>query len=478
MIFRVEHGSHVEVVWDTRTSLRLGRELRSGELSRGAIDRTVRVARDFRALIDGLDAERIIAVATSAVREVANGAELIKRVRDEAQIELVVISGEDEAKFAFFGAVYGLPVDDGMLIDLGGGSLEITRFADRTLLESWTLPLGALRVSDDFLLSDPPSAKELKALGVYVRDSLEAAGIPRLGDHEVLVGTGGTIRNLAKMERERSPSPVHRLHGAVVGAASIASFAAATAALPLAERSTIDGLNADRADSIVGGSIVVDRLLRWTKAPELLVSGAGVREGVLLAEAFDDRLPGSEQVRRTAVFALAGRFAGFAPASAADRGRVAVGLLEAIYGDEVPVEVHEMIEHASSLLDVGRATDYYNRHEHTADVVLGADLAGFTHRNLAMLSATIRSAGRDGISLRSYRALLSEDDRQWVLRSGIALAIAEEIEVRLAGGEVGSITWKVDGDAVRPLGPDLTAWRPKSLVGRCKRVLGVRLSLT
>ena len=477
MIFRVEHGSHIEVVWDTRTSLRLGRELRGGELSIGAMDRTVRVAKDFRALIDGLDVERVIAVATSAVREVANGGELIRRLRDEAQIDLAVISGEDEARYAFFGAVYGLPVEDGLLIDLGGGSLEVTRFAARTLLDSWTLPLGALRVSDDFLLSDPPSAKEVKALGAHVRDTLEDAGIPRLGEHDVLVGTGGTIRNLAKMERERSASPVHRIHGSVVGAASVSGFVAATAALPLAERSTIDGLNADRADSIVGGSIVVDRLLRWTKASELLVSGAGVREGVLLAEAFDDRLPDPEQVRRTAVFALAGRFAGFAPATAADRGRVALGLLEAIYGAEVSAEIQEMIEHASSLLDVGRAIDYYNRHEHTADVVLGADLAGFTHRNLAMLSATIRSAGRDGISLRSYRSLLSEDDRQWVLRGGVALAIAEEIEVRLAHGEVGSITWKVDGDVVRPLGPDLSAWRPKSLVGRCKRVLGVRLGV-
>src|SRR5262245_32622378 len=151
IVFRSRPGEHLDVLEDARAGLRLGRELRDDDrLGDEAIDRTVAALRDFRAIADAADAERMIAVATSAVREAADGDVLLARAR-ELGVPLQVIDGDLEARFGFRGAVHDLPVTDGAAVDIGGGSLELTTFRDRRIRRSWSLPLGSLRVSDRYL---------------------------------------------------------------------------------------------------------------------------------------------------------------------------------------------------------------------------------------------------------------------------------------------------------------------------------------
>lgn len=476
VIFQVTLGGHVEVLRDARAPLRLARETEGGALSEGALDRTLRALGDFRALIDGAEAERTLAVATSAVRESSNSAELISRARDELGLEIDVIDGEAEARYAFLGAVYGLPIDNGYLIDVGGGSLEVTHFRDRSLTESWTLPLGALRVSDHFLVGDPPAAEELKLLTKFVDEAIRDAGIPPMKKDEVLAGTGGTIRNLAKIDRATQAYAIHRLHGYVIKGKAVAGMVEQLARASLEQRASIPGLNNDRADSIVGGTVIVERVMNALEAPQLHVSGCGLREGLVLSQAFEDQLPPAEQVRRVSVFALAGRFAGWAPNSAARKAQIATSLLEAAAPD-APADIKEAVTHAAHLLDVGRNIDYYNRHEHTADIVAMSDLEGFSHRDIALLSALIRQVGRESLALKPYRPLLDDDDRPWLAKAGTALALADEIEARLPPS-AGEVIWEVDGREIRLASPVASSWRPRALGSRFRRAFDARLVLT
>ena len=210
--------------------------------------------RDFRAIALGAGATSILAVATSAVREAANGTTLVERARRELGMRVVIIDGEREATFAFLGAVHGLPVDHGLLFDLGGGSLEVSQFRDRKLVGTWTLPLGALRLSDRFLGdSDRPSPRAVRRLRDHVTKTLRKAGIPRLGRDEQLIGTGGTVRNLAKMEARTRRDPLPHVHGFVLEISDVRSLVQRTASLGKSARGAIPGLNRDRADSIAGG---------------------------------------------------------------------------------------------------------------------------------------------------------------------------------------------------------------------------------
>src|SRR5579859_4824344 len=174
MVARVDGAAHLDVLGYARSPLRLVRDVSSeGLLKPETIERTLYIVRGFVAVAAGAGAERTVAVATAAVREASNGEELIERARTELGIPVVIANGEEEARFGFFGAVHGLPVEHGIVLDVGGGSLQLVHFRERHLLQSWSLPLGALRLNDKFLQSDPPSRGEMRNLKEHVYATLE-----------------------------------------------------------------------------------------------------------------------------------------------------------------------------------------------------------------------------------------------------------------------------------------------------------------
>src|SRR5579859_1955002 len=202
LVARVRGAAHLDVLGDARSPLRLVRDVaRAGQLSSETIERTLGIVRGFVAVAISNGAERTVAVATAAVREAENGEDFIERTRQELGIPVDIADGEEEARYGFHGAVHALPVQDGIVLDVGGGSLQLIHFRDRRLERSVSLPLGALRLNDRFLKSDPPTRGEMRALKEQVNASLEKAGIQRLQSDERMIGTGGTIRNLAKVDR-------------------------------------------------------------------------------------------------------------------------------------------------------------------------------------------------------------------------------------------------------------------------------------
>jgi exopolyphosphatase/guanosine-5'-triphosphate,3'-diphosphate pyrophosphatase len=430
VVLRIAPQGHLEILADGRSPLRLARDLTSKpRLTEEAIDRVVAALKDFTAIAAGSSARRVFAVATSAVREAENADRLLQRVLREAGVEVAVIDGRQEARYSFLGAVYGVNADDGILLDIGGGSMEASSFHTRQLEGSWTLPLGGLRLSAQFLRSDPPADGELSDLRDHIRTTLVEANLPQLGASDRLVGTGGTIRNLAKIDRESGYYPIPRIHGYVLTRERVADISATLRSRRSARRRLTPGLNADRADSIVGGAFATLVTMQTLGADQLIVSGQGLREGVFYDE-LGSSLPPVERVRQASVAALAARFASWDEGRARRRKAIALALLEALQPEARRGSI-ERLEHAATLLDIGRSIDFYRRHAHAADIVTESDLAGFSHRQLALLAAIIREAGEDGSVVRSYRPLLAPADRHAVSGPGAILALADEIERRM-----------------------------------------------
>ena len=435
IVVRLSAGGHLEILSDARTSLRLIRDLNgSGRLGGAAVDRTVGALQDFLAVAHSAGARRVVAVATAAVREAGNGDDFIARVAGATGVDIRVIDGDEEAHYAFTGAVHGLPVEGGVLVDVGGGSLEISHFRNRRALRGWTLPLGALRVTDRFLTSDPPKAGEMARLRDHVVQTLRAAALPPLRADEAMVGTGGTIRNLAKVHRAAQTYPIPRLHGYELNRRGVRDVAEKVLATPLRRRSAISGLSADRADSIVGGVLVVQTVMDAIGAGAMVVSGQGLREGIAFEE-LSHALPSTGAVRQASLTALASRFSTWQAERSRRRARLAALLLDILCPDAGD-EMQETLDHAATILDAGRSVDYYNRWEHAADIVLTADLRGFSHRSIALLAALISRAGRDRVSLRPYSPLIDATDRSMIDRVAMVLVLADEVERRMAPGAV------------------------------------------
>jgi exopolyphosphatase/guanosine-5'-triphosphate,3'-diphosphate pyrophosphatase len=316
----------------------------------------------------------------------------------------------------------------------------------------------------------------VKRLVEHTRTLLEKARITPLEPGERVVGTGGTVRNLAKVDRRSRDYPVTRLHGYVLPRKRLKEVVDLVTSKKAKKRAEIPGLNDDRGDSIVGGGLAIRTLLELLEADEVCVSGQGVREG-LARSLMGDELPGVPEVRRSSVRALASRFVGWDEESAARRVTVADQLLSALELSPDP-DVREGLFLAALVLDVGRSVDFFDRHEHVADIVLATDLLGFTHRGVALLSAVLRAAGDEDAEPRSYAPLVNGKDGEAVHRAGALLALADDIEERCPRGVKVVVDCRVEKDEVVVKVAALAGWRPRTVGRRFERAFGRRLRVT
>jgi exopolyphosphatase / guanosine-5'-triphosphate,3'-diphosphate pyrophosphatase len=474
IVYQHEPGGHLRILAGSRAPLRLVRDLdRAGRIPAEALERAFEALRDFRSIAHGSAVHRLVAVGTSALRDASNGEAFIRRVRRELGIGIRVLSGVEEARYGFLGAVGGLPVENGVQFDLGGGSLQVARFHGRRLLGALSVPLGALRVSDAFLRSDPPTSREVRHLRNHARTVLAEAGLASLAGGERLVGTGGTVRNIARIDQRAVGYPIPRLHGFTLSRRRLREIDAALLDVRLKKRGRIAGLNQDRRDSVVGGGIVIETLMDVLGASELLVSGQGVREGLALG-LVTQHLDAPKAVRAGSLEALARRFAGWSADRARRRETLAAELHSSLERFPAP-DVEEALAQGARILDVGRTVDFFDRYEHVADLVVATDLAGFTHRQVALLSALLRSAGDEDAEPRSYAPLIGGDDRLRLERAAVILALADEVTERCPPGSTPAVRCRLRAKEAMVEVPALASWGVRGLAERFERAFGRRL---
>ncbi|HEX6391337.1 MAG TPA: hypothetical protein VFZ89_17875, partial [Solirubrobacteraceae bacterium] len=246
--------------------VRIGEGLEStGKLGKEPMKRALEAAEVFAhfCAATGLGADRINAVATSAVRDASNQTAFLERVQDETGLKVRVLSREEEAYYGYLAAVNSTTLADGAVLDLGGGSLQLVEVLSRHpgRLGSW--PLGAVRMTEHFLAEDdPPAKKARKALRAHVRELLEhdAEWLPRAGRE--LVGIGGTMRNLAAaIQAEAGKPSLGGIQGFEIERGALDDLIELLADVPASERGDIKGIKYARADLILAGAMVVQAVL-------------------------------------------------------------------------------------------------------------------------------------------------------------------------------------------------------------------------
>jgi len=260
-----------------------------GTLPGEAIDRTLRaVHRFFKRYSPKGRGPRVVAVATSAVREARNRERLLGPLRREEGIEVQVLSPRDEARLGVDAALESLDFRDGVVADLGGASLQLSRVRARRIVSAATLPLGAVRTTRRFMRHDPPKPRELRALRAEVREQLLGV-LPPARRGEVVVGMGGTVRSLASVHLRAHPGERKHRHGLRLNQSDVAAVRERLESLSAAKRRRIRGLKGERADIILAGAIAIEELMVFGGYMTLVVCARGVRDGLLLHETFDHR---------------------------------------------------------------------------------------------------------------------------------------------------------------------------------------------
>jgi exopolyphosphatase / guanosine-5'-triphosphate,3'-diphosphate pyrophosphatase len=287
LLARIDPGIDFHVLHHERVQTRLG-DGEPGTLPPEAVHRTLAAVHGFLDRVRNGNGLRVVAVATAAVRDAANRDHLLDSLRRQAGVKVRILSGAEEARLGTLAALRTLPVEAGLVADLGGSSLQLTRVRRGTIVSTASLPLGAVRTTRRFLRHDPPAPGELRGLRLAVRDAL-APHVPAARPGEALVGLGGTVRSVARLHlRLRGLARVTR-HGLRLRQSEVTAVRERLEVLPRHGRERLAGLKAERADIIVAGAVVIEELMRLGNHSDLVVCEHGVRDGVLLRETFRRR---------------------------------------------------------------------------------------------------------------------------------------------------------------------------------------------
>jgi len=282
----VQGRVHIRPIFETRRITRLGEGIvNSGRLAPSAMSRTLQALKEFRAAISEHPVDRIIGVATSAVREAANRPLFLDRVKEETGLNVEVISGEEEARRTLLGVRYGLEGDNQnlLVIDIGGGSTEWIVVTGGRVQEMKTVDIGVVKLTDRYLVTDPPSADDQRQLIQTIEERFRAM-VPsagRLSGHR-FVGVAGTVTTLAALElglKTYDPSRVQKMR---LGFERVEGWYRKLVGMTLDERRRLAGLERGREDLIVSGTALLWVAMRIAGAKEVMVSDYGLREGVLI----------------------------------------------------------------------------------------------------------------------------------------------------------------------------------------------------
>lgn len=396
------------------------------------------------------------AVATSAVRDAANGAEFVRKASDALGVKVEVISGQEEARLVYLGVESAWPQEGRiMAIDVGGGSGEIIVGEEGRMIEGISRPLGAVRLTEMFLHSDPPEKEELEKLNHFIDEKL-ALAVKRLNHQKVtrVIGTSSTaaatvcgIRGIPRARR----SEADRM---AVTSAQVRAFARELAGMSLAARRKITGIGPRRAEIIVAGAAVFARILETFELPELYHSVAGVRDGIiadLVARGVGRELIMLTAEQRKTVEALAQKF-GISIRHGKRVGSLAHQLFEALQPLHLlPPNDGKLLEAACYLLDAGHYISSVGHHKHSQYVVQNADLPGFTERErlvIAMLCRYHRKAMP--ASKHADFENLTVDAKRTILYLTPIVRIADALPGDL-DHDVASLQCEIDGDKVKVL---------------------------
>lgn len=373
----------------------LGGRALTGEAMAGALQALSK----FRRLAESLRADEILATATSAVREAENGGEFLAAIERQTGIRARLISGVEEARLIYQAAAYGVEAAGSTLvvIDLGGGSVEIALGTGPNVELAKSFKLGVIRMTERFVKSDPVDEREERKLVKHVRADIKPF-IRQIVEHgfDRLVGTSGTILSLgAVIAAEEHGDPGGDLRNRRVSAKHLHRLRKRVVHLGLQDRLALAGLDPKRADLIVAGAVVVDTIVDELGAADLTLCDLALREGLVLDYikqnrrqiAQVDRYP---DIRRRSVVELAER-CNYWPEHAHQVTRLALGIFDQTRArHRLGNREREWLDFAGILHDIGVHISYPRHHKHSYYLIKNGDLRGFAPDEVEMIALIAR----------------------------------------------------------------------------------------
>lgn len=410
VIYEITPNKAFVPIEDIKETVRLGEEInKTGQLREDKIKLALRTMQLFKKVCIKNEVDEIIAFGTAALRIATNGEKLIKEVQNTTGIDIIIFKGEDEAYFTFEGAINTLDIKDGVVIDLGGSSLEIVHFENREPKERISLNFGAVTLSEIINLKEKLSKKDEDILRKYIVEQLKLVEWKDEIKGLSLVGVGGTVRNIGSVHLNMINYPLEILHNYNMKVYEVVQVVDFLKQKDYKERLEVAGLSKARADVFIGAAIAVDEILNYFKLNKLIISGYGIREGVLyerltecgkvIQDPFNDGFKDIIEILDINPYSKEKIYKVF--------NKIYSALNKTYKFDEMNEKIMKIVTY---LFDIGKRINFVNYPIHSAYMVLNLGIKGIEQKDLIASALIIARGNKKYKGLDNYRQLFSEGE--------------------------------------------------------------------
>lgn len=441
VINRIKDDKYYNMVYSQKETLRLSQKLdEEGNLTHEGINATITTLNNFSHMCKVFKVQHTLAVCTAAIRNANNRDAALKEIQERTNLPIRVISGEEEAKYTFLGAINSLDLEDGLFFDLGGGSTEIVLVKDRTIVFSTSLPIGAVNLTDRFESKEKNSDPDIcaKKMFDYVNKLLQ--DFPWINSLELpLIGIGGTARTLAKIIQRRKNYTYYKLHNYQFTAEDFNQFYQDLKKIPRGQRAKVPGLNSDRSDIILAGVSIIAALFNASASPQFITSGYGVRDG-LFYEYYFNSINSPYQILPNVLqhsLLMAQELCHNDLEHIERVNNFALKIYDSLYSlHKLPKQYKKILNIAAQLHDIGLSINFFNHEQHSAYLIESMQLFGLTH--FEQIMSAVIACWHNGIiqnyfKYHIYNEILQPQDWQNARKLALILALAEALDYTEAG---------------------------------------------
>ena len=425
---------------------------KEGFLKPQRIQATIRVLKMFRKLCDVNGIDRIIAVATAAVRRAKNQRSFLDEVSATCGIKLRVLSAEEEAIYVYRGVINTMDIPKGVILEIGGGSTKIIYYIRRNLLNYETLPFGAITLTEMFASEELSPVEQADRIENFFTEQLSKIEWLKNVDPEAqLIGVGGSFRNLCRMTKIMKKYPLRTIHNYVVQEEDFDHVYDLVKSLDLDRKKKIKGLSSGRADILPAALAAIRSFKKYMGLNSIVISGSGLRTGMLFNYAVPLTL--EKPISDVLTYSLNSvtEFYGGNKQHIDQIVMLAVQLFRQLRVlHKFPRQYLKIMKIAASLYESGKLVGFYNYEKHGAYMILNANICGASHRDIVMASFVAGCTGIDDINAQDwnrYRELLTDEDVDAVRKMGVMLRIASAFD-RSLSSVIKSVNCDILGDSV------------------------------
>ncbi|NHN31555.1 Ppx/GppA phosphatase family protein [Paenibacillus agricola] len=432
VIYELNPQQAYRVIGEFKKSARLSQRIGTDNILHAPdIRDIVIILNQFKLICQAHQVTEIRAAATAAIRNAVNAQEIIDQLVRDSGIFVELLSGQDEALVGFLGMSNSLDIEDGILVDIGGGSTEVSVFRNSKLEQSVSFPFGAVNTTKRFSPNGIFSEELLKNIRLMVVNAI--AEEPWIGQNPdlPLIGMGGTIRSLCKISQKRRKYSLPLTHNYKIDTDEMDMLMKWLPSLSAEKRKKVDGLSKDRHDIIVPGIIILETIFQAARCSHYVISGAGLRDGLFREKYLSSLTNDSHSILEQSTNNLLGLHSTAPSEHLAQVARHAVALFDALQDTHKYDARMRLCLHTSSLLyRIGVSMNYYQFAKHSFYLIAHSRLDGLSHREILLCAciASYKTKGRVHQIYNQYPDILLESDVDMITKLGTLLQLAVALD--------------------------------------------------